>query len=44
MVMDQLILFHKPNTKSEEREDDGPPHCSNQTHPYRFDDRDSRVR
>jgi hypothetical protein len=31
-MMDQLIPFHKPNTKSEEWEEDGPPHSSNQTH------------
>jgi hypothetical protein len=31
MVMDQLILFHKPNKNSEKREDDGLVHSSNQT-------------
>jgi hypothetical protein len=29
--MDQLIPFHKPNKKSEEWEDDGLAHSSNQT-------------
>jgi hypothetical protein len=33
MVMDQLILFYKPNKKSEEWENDGLTHSSNQT-PY----------
>jgi hypothetical protein len=33
--MHQLILFHKANKKSEEREDNGLPHFSNQT-PYKF--------
>jgi hypothetical protein len=33
--MDQLILFHKPNKKSEEWEDDGIAHFSNQT-AYKF--------
>jgi hypothetical protein len=31
MVMDQLILLHKPNKNSEEWEDDGLIHSSNQT-------------
>jgi hypothetical protein len=34
VVMNQLIPFYKPNIKSEEWEDDDPPHSSNQTHPY----------
>jgi hypothetical protein len=34
--MDQFIPFHKPNIKSEEWEDDGPPHSSKQTHHYRI--------
>jgi hypothetical protein len=29
--MDQLISFHKPNKNSEERENDGLTHFSNQT-------------
>ena len=33
--MDQLIPFHKPNKKSEEWEDDGLAHPSNQT-VYKF--------
>jgi hypothetical protein len=33
MVMDQLILLHKPNKNSEEWEDDELVHSSNQT-PY----------
>jgi len=28
VAMDQLIPFHKPNTKSEEWEEDGSPHSS----------------
>jgi hypothetical protein len=32
--MDQLILFHKPNKKSEEREDDRLAHSLNQTPQY----------
>jgi hypothetical protein len=31
LVMDQFIPFHKPNKKSEELEDDGLAHYSNQT-------------
>jgi hypothetical protein len=34
VVMDQLIPFHKPNKNSEEWEDDGLAHSSNQT-PYK---------
>jgi hypothetical protein len=30
-MMDQFNLFHKPNKKSEEWEDDGLAHPSNQT-------------
>jgi hypothetical protein len=35
MVMDQPILFHKPNKNSEEWENDGLAHYSNQT-PHKF--------
>jgi hypothetical protein len=35
VVMDELILFHKPNKNSEEWEDDGLAHSSNQT-PYKL--------
>jgi hypothetical protein len=35
VVMNQLILFHKPNKNSEEWEDDELAHSSNQT-PYKF--------
>jgi hypothetical protein len=38
MMMDQLIPFHKPNKNSEEWEDDGLAHSSNQT-PYKVLDR-----
>jgi hypothetical protein len=34
VVMDQLISFHKPNKNSDESEDDGLAHCSNQTPHY----------
>jgi hypothetical protein len=33
VVVDQSIPFHKPNKKSKEWEDDGPPCSSNQTNP-----------